>query len=456
MATQVYMSGISLVIQYFTNLGLLANGGTVTTYEGGTTTPVTTYSDSTGTAHNPNPMTLSSTGRPVVGQAPVAFWVPTGTLVRLVVADAQGNQLVYLDNVPAIGDPASTGSLQTELANPASGSGVDLVANAIKSYDTFADVRAANTPELAGGQTLTIDVQGALSVGDGLGGTFYWSAGSTAADNGKTVLNPNNNSGNGRYLRRYAPPLSTAQAIPSNSTTDLGTAASNVVSITGSVSINSFGSSASLANPIYLVTLAAAASLVINNSAALLCPSDSSINAGAGDFFIAQYLGSGNWVILAYYRQGQAVFGPVTQVVSTNTQSITSSTVLTNDNQLSAALSAGTYKVNIVLLLNSASGTTQGYKFACTFSGSNSNTAAAGGVLTGNSVTAAFITSINNGSAVVATGIVATPGEDTLAVEFPLTVTAPGTLNVQFAQNSSSTNAVNRLPGSTLLIIREA
>ena len=214
MATTLYMSGVSLIVQYLTNLGVLAQGGQLTTYVGGSpSTPVTTYTDSTGLVANTNPMTLSAGGRPASASgAPVAFWVPGGTSVKLVVTDAGGNQLVNIDNIPAFNDLTNaSNSLQTLLASPASSNatavgpvaGADLVANAVKSYDVFADVRTANVPTLASGQTLNISVQGGNSVGDGLGGDFYWSSSSSAADDGLNVLNPSANAGNGRYLRLY-------------------------------------------------------------------------------------------------------------------------------------------------------------------------------------------------------------------------------------------------------------
>jgi hypothetical protein len=83
--------------------------------------------------------------------------------------------------------------------------GADLIANAVKSYDVFADVRAANAPVMASGQTLVILVQGGVSVGDELGGLFYWSPTSTTADDNSTVLEPSSTSGPGRYLRLVIP-----------------------------------------------------------------------------------------------------------------------------------------------------------------------------------------------------------------------------------------------------------
>lgn len=244
-ATTYYLSAISLIVQYLNNLGLMAAGGSVQTYLGGSSvTPVTTYTDSTGTVANPNPMTLSSTGRPAAANgAPVAFWVAGGTNVRLLVYDAAGNLLVYLDNVPAINDlTATNNALQTLLASPASSNasgtgpvaGADLVANAVKSYDVFADVRVANVPVMASGQTLNVQVQGGSTVLDGLGGTFTWSPTSTAADDGMTVLKPQGlgNAQPGRYLRNYERGVPVVIVKPSNQQVVSSTVLVNDTSLT--------------------------------------------------------------------------------------------------------------------------------------------------------------------------------------------------------------------------------
>ena len=103
----LFLLPMSLIPQWFTNVGVMAAGGSIYTYIAGTTTQVTTYTDNTGTVANPNPMTLSSSGRPVSASgAPVAFWIPSGTLVKFVAFDAAGNQLDVLDNMGGIGDPA--------------------------------------------------------------------------------------------------------------------------------------------------------------------------------------------------------------------------------------------------------------------------------------------------------------------------------------------------------------
>ena len=202
MAT-LYLCPLSLIVQWFTNIGIMAAGGSVSTFVAGSVaTPVTTFTDSTGLVANPNPMTLSSNGRPVSASGvPVAFWVPQGTVVKFVAFDVNGNQLSVLDNVASLDDPAA---LLAVLATSTSGSGADLIANAVRSYDVIASVRAANVPVLTGSQTLVIDVEGGTLINDGNGGLFYWSATSILADNGSTVIKPTAilPANPGRYLRQ--------------------------------------------------------------------------------------------------------------------------------------------------------------------------------------------------------------------------------------------------------------
>ena len=87
----------------------------------------------------------------------------------------------------ALDDPFS---LLAILANPASGSGADLIANAMRSYDVFASVRGANVPVLTGNQTLVIDVEGALTSAHSTGaqvsaaGLTFTSALASAPGNG--------------------------------------------------------------------------------------------------------------------------------------------------------------------------------------------------------------------------------------------------------------------------------
>ena len=359
--TTFYMSAISVILQYFQNLGLMDAGGFLFTNVGGSVgTPVTTYTDSTGLVANPNPMTLNSAGRPASASgAPVAFWVPGGTTVQLIVQDSSGNQLVFLDNVPAINDLTnSNNALQALLASAASSNpsgsgpvaGADLVANAVKSYDVIADVRAANVPVLASGQTLSIELQGGVAVGDGLGGFFYWSAASAAADDGRTVLQPTRSAGAGRWLRYY--PLGVEHIL----------------------------------------------------------------------------------------NQGSNL-------------AITSSTVLTASS-ITAALSAGLYRLSLRALVAGAGGTGQGYQLELNWSGSLGASPNIGELVSSaNGSVTAGSASINSAIAVAA--ISNTVG-DFANAEVLLNASTSGTLTLQVAQNSSSGNSTTLSSATTLSIVRIA
>lgn len=91
--------------------------------------------------------------------------------------------------------------------------------------------------------------------------------------------------------------------LASASTTDLGSIPSRSVSITGTTTINSFGSSASLTYPLYFITFSSSLTLTYNASS-LIIPGSSSITTVSGDSAIVQYLGSGNWRVIQYQRAG--------------------------------------------------------------------------------------------------------------------------------------------------------
>lgn len=205
MAVQLYLSPIGILLQQLSNIGQVLAGGLVNIYQAGTVnTPQVTYTDSTGTTQNANPLVLNSAGRLANSNAPVSVWVPANTPHKMVLTDANGVLLsggASMDNLIGIGDPTSAAG---PLLNPATGFGADLVANAMRSYDVVQSVRNANAPSLAAGQTLVIDIEGGVLVNDGSGGLFYWSATSTAVDDGVTVIKPNAilAANPGRYLRQ--------------------------------------------------------------------------------------------------------------------------------------------------------------------------------------------------------------------------------------------------------------
>lgn len=88
----------------FDSLGLPLAGGLLYTYAAGTTTPLTTYTDNTGTVPNSNPVVLDSTGSANV-------WLASGVAYKFLLEDSNGNvQPGYpVDNITG-GLTGSTGA----------------------------------------------------------------------------------------------------------------------------------------------------------------------------------------------------------------------------------------------------------------------------------------------------------------------------------------------------------
>lgn len=203
----LYLCPFAAFLQLFTDVGIPLSGALVWTYAAGTSTPSPTYTDSSGVTPNSNPIQLNSAGR----LNNVSIWQTAGVPIKVIFSTNAGTtgSPVFgtqigptFDNISGINDFTLANS---QLGNPASGSGADLVANAVRSYDVFATARAANIPVMQSGQTLIVAFEGGISIADGLGGQFYWNATSTAADDGLNILKPTALTGAGRYLRLFPP-----------------------------------------------------------------------------------------------------------------------------------------------------------------------------------------------------------------------------------------------------------
>jgi hypothetical protein len=208
MAASFYLSPFASFLQCLNDAGQVQPGLLIWTYAAGTSTPSATWTDITGTVPNSNPLQLNSAGRlnnvSVWQQGGVALKYIFSTNAGTVGSPVFGAQIgPPFDQVSGIDDPAAT--LAT-LANPASGSGADLVSNSMRSYDLIATVRAALVPALSAGETLIIDLEGSSTINDGGGGFFYWNASSTAADDGGiSTIKPTAAGSAGRYVRLSIP-----------------------------------------------------------------------------------------------------------------------------------------------------------------------------------------------------------------------------------------------------------
>ena len=98
----------SPVMRLYDNLGNLAIGGLVYTYAAGTSTPATTYTDSTATTPNANPVVANSRGE-------VSIWLATGKAYKLVAYDASNNLLWSKDQIA--GQDYATNTLINSLAS---------------------------------------------------------------------------------------------------------------------------------------------------------------------------------------------------------------------------------------------------------------------------------------------------------------------------------------------------
>jgi len=152
--------------QWFDDSGSPLSAGKIYTYEAGTSTPKTTYTDSTGATAHPNPVILDSGGRAII-------WLDSGAYKLIAYTSADALVLPVYDNI--------VGSNQTIL----------------KGYvGTIASLKS-----LAAGAYSAVDVAGYSTTGDGGEGVFEWDAASSTADNTGTIIVPNSAPATGRWIR---------------------------------------------------------------------------------------------------------------------------------------------------------------------------------------------------------------------------------------------------------------
>lgn len=84
--------------QFFDANGVPLSGGKISSYLAGTTTPATTYTDSTGLVPHTNPIILNSAGRVATGE----IWQPAGLQYKYVLMDSTDVLIATFDNVGSI------------------------------------------------------------------------------------------------------------------------------------------------------------------------------------------------------------------------------------------------------------------------------------------------------------------------------------------------------------------
>jgi hypothetical protein len=99
----VLLSPIGNGFQFLTTTGLPLVGGQIYTYQAGSSTPLTTYSDNGGIVPNANPIILGSDGRPQT-----QIWLTQGFNYKFILTDSNNNQIQSYDNLYGILQTAPT------------------------------------------------------------------------------------------------------------------------------------------------------------------------------------------------------------------------------------------------------------------------------------------------------------------------------------------------------------
>jgi len=288
-------------------------GGSVYFYIPSTTTPKDTYQDSGATILNTNPVILDASGEAII--------FGSGTY-RQVVYDSAGN-LIWdqLTADTAVGGLAwggtSTGTPNAQVIGASSFSQQD---GQQISFIVGAALTNTGSATVAPGGGSGISV-----LKDTVSGPTPLTGGELVAGNVVVLLY---DATRGAFHLVDAPQVTTfggpLTAIASASTTDLGSVASHNIQVTGTTTVNSFGTSATTRNPLYQVTFAGALTLTYNATSMIL-PGGASISTAANDTALALYLGSGNWQVLYYIR---AASNPTPRPTNAGQLQLSSSTVV--------------------------------------------------------------------------------------------------------------------------------
>jgi hypothetical protein len=94
--------------QFFDNNGIPLSGGLLYTYAAGTSTPLATYTNSSGSIANSNPIVLDSAGRP-----PNEIWLNGAYNYKFVLQTASAIQIWSMDNLGGGLPSAGSSSYQT-------------------------------------------------------------------------------------------------------------------------------------------------------------------------------------------------------------------------------------------------------------------------------------------------------------------------------------------------------
>lgn len=149
------------VLRVYDNSGNLAIGGSIFTYIAGTSTPLATYTDASGTTPNANPTILNSRGE-------CSLWLATGQSYKITAFDASSNLLWTKDSI------SNTAAITAAI-----------ITNGAQVVPTIATLRTL----LKTSASVNAIVTGYYAAGDGGGGTYWYdSTDTTSSDNGGSII----------------------------------------------------------------------------------------------------------------------------------------------------------------------------------------------------------------------------------------------------------------------------
>lgn len=165
-----FLSPISTILQYFTDTGIPLSGGLIWTYAAGTSTPSGTWTDSTGSVLNSNPIQLNSAGR----LNNVQIWQKGGVPLKVQISTNAGTPSVPVfgsqigptfDQIYGVGDPGTLinifyGGNDTGVANAYV---LNFTAN-FTSYTNGIVVYWVPSNTNSGASTININGLGAVSI----------------------------------------------------------------------------------------------------------------------------------------------------------------------------------------------------------------------------------------------------------------------------------------------------
>lgn len=427
----------SPIQRFFDNNGLPLVGGLLTTYAAGTTTPIVTYVDSTGTTQNTNPITLNARGE-------CSLWLLPNVGYKLALTDSAGNQIpgYPVDNIVNAALLSLYGGVDTGVANAY----IINFTSPVPANTNGQFVIWLPSNSNTGPSTINVNGGGPQPIlnpnGTVLGANQILANQFVAIIEINGVWQLYGGSGVGVNVGTFGAEV----PLPSATTTDLGSVPGHNVAITGTTTITGFGNSAQLVAPIYVGRFTNA--LTLTNSASLILPGGNNINTANGDAFLAEYLGSSNWKILIYQPFGLA--SSATAAVKASDTSRQSTVTLTADPDLAVTLIKGQYSYELFMLFDSVAGGA-GFQFEAGGTAVDSrgtSPASATGFVNAGAYGPKLESFVGAPIAYATVGTGSNSNE--VLYKGSLLVSTAGTFNITWAQNSSTASNTTLRAGSYL------